>query len=60
MAVKTEVRPAVAEIRPFMVEVLDSELEALRARIAATRWPEKETAPDQPQGVQPATIQALR
>ncbi|MFC6021270.1 epoxide hydrolase family protein [Plantactinospora solaniradicis] len=59
MAVKTEAPAAVAEIRPFTVEVPEAELEALRARIAATRWPEKETVGDQSQGVQLATIQAL-
>jgi pimeloyl-ACP methyl ester carboxylesterase len=31
----------------------------LRQRIAATRWPEKETVDDQSQGVQLATMQAL-
>jgi pimeloyl-ACP methyl ester carboxylesterase len=45
--------------RPFTVEVPEADLEALRARIAATRWPEKETVADQSQGVQSATIQAL-
>ncbi|MEV6376742.1 epoxide hydrolase family protein [Micromonospora musae] len=59
MAVKTEARPGVAEIRPFTVEIPESELTALRTRIAATRWPERETVPDQSQGVQLATIQAL-
>jgi pimeloyl-ACP methyl ester carboxylesterase len=46
-------------IRPFTIEIPEAELEALRARIAATRWPEKETVGDQSQGVQLATIQAL-
>ena len=59
MAVKTEARPRAAEIRPFTVEIPEAELEALRARIAATRWPEKETVADQSQGVPLATIQAL-
>ncbi|MFD0784397.1 epoxide hydrolase family protein [Micromonospora azadirachtae] len=59
MAVKTEARPGVAEIRPFTVEIPESELTALRTRIAATRWPERETVADQSQGVQSATIQAL-
>jgi hypothetical protein len=35
-------------------------LEGLRARIAATRWPEKETVADQSQGVQLETIQGAR
>jgi pimeloyl-ACP methyl ester carboxylesterase len=46
-------------IRPFTVEIPEADLEALRVRIAATRWPEKETVADQSQGVQSATIQAL-
>ena len=37
----------------------DEELVDLRRRIAATRWPEKETVADQSQGVQLATIQEL-
>ncbi|MGK5740282.1 epoxide hydrolase family protein [Micromonospora sp. URMC 103] len=59
MAVKTEARTRVADIRPFRVEIPEAELEALRARIAATRWPEKETVADQSQGVPLATSQAL-
>jgi len=46
-------------IRPFEIEIPDTELEALRTRVMATRWPEKETVADQSQGVQSATIQAL-
>ncbi|RAO62292.1 Microsomal epoxide hydrolase [Micromonospora saelicesensis] len=59
MAVKTMTRPGTTEIRPFKVEIPDADLKAMRARIAATRWPEKETVPDQSQGVQLATMQAL-
>jgi pimeloyl-ACP methyl ester carboxylesterase len=47
------------EIRPFRLSVSEAELEDLRRRIAATRWPEKELVADQSQGVQLATIQAL-
>jgi pimeloyl-ACP methyl ester carboxylesterase len=47
------------EIRPFHVEVPEEELADLRTRIAATRWPEKETVADETQGVQLATMQAL-
>jgi pimeloyl-ACP methyl ester carboxylesterase len=47
------------EIRPFHVEVPEEELADLRRRIAATRWPEKETVADETQGVQLATMQAL-
>jgi pimeloyl-ACP methyl ester carboxylesterase len=46
-------------IRPFSFEVSDAELAELRRRIAATRWPEKETVPDQSQGVPLATMREL-
>jgi pimeloyl-ACP methyl ester carboxylesterase len=46
-------------IRPFTIETSESELEDLRARIAGTRWPEKETVDDQSQGVALATMQAV-
>jgi len=47
-------------IRPFPhVNVLESELDDLRRRIKATRWPTKELVADQSQGVQLATMQAL-
>jgi hypothetical protein len=46
-------------IRPFQVNFSDSELAELRKRIAATRWPDRETVADQSQGVQLATTQAL-
>jgi hypothetical protein len=47
------------EIRSFQVDVPQEELDDLRRRIAATRWPEKETVTDASQGVQLATMQAL-
>ena len=47
------------EIRPFHVDVPDEELADLRRRIAATRWPEKETVADQSQGVPLAMTQEL-
>src|SRR5881398_2586934 len=46
-------------IRPFRINVPEEDLVELRRRIAATRWPEKETVADQSQGVQLATIQRL-
>ena len=48
-----------ADIRSFRVEVSQAELEELRRRIAATRWPDKETVADQSQGVPLAVIQEL-
>ena len=47
------------EIRPFHVEVPEEDLADLRRRIAATRWPERETVADETQGVQLAIIQEL-
>ena len=46
-------------IRPFTFEASEADLEDLRARIAATRWPENETVEDFSQGVQLATIREL-
>src|SRR5208283_772301 len=46
-------------IRPFHVDVPEAELNELRRRIDATKWPERETVTDATQGVQLATIQAL-
>jgi pimeloyl-ACP methyl ester carboxylesterase len=46
-------------IRPFTFEAADEDLEDLRARILATRYPEKETVPDESQGTQLATLQEL-
>jgi pimeloyl-ACP methyl ester carboxylesterase len=47
------------EVRPFQVDVPEEDLDDLRRRIAATRWPEKETVEDFSQGVQLATMQKL-
>jgi pimeloyl-ACP methyl ester carboxylesterase len=46
-------------LRPFQVRVPEEELAELRRRIKSTRWPDRETVPDQTQGVQLATTQAL-
>ncbi|HEY3192803.1 MAG TPA: epoxide hydrolase [Solirubrobacterales bacterium] len=46
-------------IRPFSIEVPQEDLDELRRRITATRWPSKELVNDRSQGVQRATIQAL-
>jgi pimeloyl-ACP methyl ester carboxylesterase len=47
------------EVRPFQVEIPDEQIDDLRRRIAATRWPSKELVEDRSQGVQLATMQAL-
>jgi pimeloyl-ACP methyl ester carboxylesterase len=46
-------------IQPFSVAIPEEQLVELRQRIAATRWPEKETVGDSSQGVQLATMQNL-
>ena len=48
-----------SEIRPFRVHVPEATLVDLRRRLAATRWPEKETVANDTQGVQLATVQKL-
>jgi pimeloyl-ACP methyl ester carboxylesterase len=58
-------RPLAAEppgsdaIRPFQIAFSDAELADLRRRIAATRWPERETVNDDSQGVPLAMMQEL-
>jgi pimeloyl-ACP methyl ester carboxylesterase len=59
LAVTTEESAEAPAVRPFTIEIPQAEIDELRARIAATRWPEKETVADATQGVQLATIQAL-
>ncbi|RPJ80783.1 MAG: epoxide hydrolase, partial [Acidobacteria bacterium] len=46
-------------VRPFRINVPDEALVDLRRRIAATRWPDRETVTDRSQGVPLATLQAL-
>ena len=46
-------------IRPFRVNVPKADLEDLRRRLAATRWPTKELVQDRSQGVQLAALKAL-
>jgi pimeloyl-ACP methyl ester carboxylesterase len=46
-------------IRPFRVEVPHADIEDLRRRLAATRWPTRETVSDETQGVQLATVEAV-
>ena len=46
-------------VRPFHVRVPQKALAELRQRIAATRWPPRQTVDDRSQGVQLAKIQAL-
>ena len=46
-------------IRPFTFNAPQAELDELRMRIAATRWPTKELVEDRSQGVQLATLREL-
>ncbi len=69
MAVTTETPAGATTIRPFTVEIPEAEVEDLRARIRATRLPEREPVEDRtvhplgntapPQGVELATMEAL-
>ena len=59
MPVTTEAMASPKGIRPFTVDIPEAELDGLRARIAATRWPEKEPVADQSQGVQSQTVHEL-
>ena len=60
MAVKTLTPTRTgADIREFRVDVPEADLQDLRTRLAATRWPERQTVDDQSQGVPLETSQAL-
>jgi len=59
MSVTTDPSAGAAGIRPFGINTPEAELDALRDRIAATRWPHKELVEDRSQGVQSATIHSL-
>ena len=47
------------EIRSFQIEIPEEQIDDLRRRIAATRWPTKELVEDRSQGVQLATLREL-
>ena len=60
--VMTQVEPTrrtAGDVRPFRAQFDESEYADLRRRIAATRWPDRETVPDESQGVQLATARSL-
>jgi pimeloyl-ACP methyl ester carboxylesterase len=48
-----------AEVRSFQITVPDEQINDLRRRIMATRWPTRELVPDRSQGVQLATLREL-
>lgn len=50
---------ASAAIRPFKVQLPQAELDELRRRVQATRWPDRERVNDDSQGLALAQLQAL-
>ena len=46
-------------IRPFKIRIPQSDLDELRRRLLATRWPDKETVTDQSQGVRMEKLKEL-
>jgi len=46
-------------IRPFHVQIPQDQLDDLKRRILATKWPDREIVSDESQGVQLATMKAL-
>jgi len=46
-------------VTPFRIEVADSELDDLRRRLRATRWPDRETVDDWSQGIPLAYVQEV-
>src|ERR1700750_3007145 len=59
MSVTTEKPAAATTIHPFRAEGAEEELADLRRRLAATRWPDPETVPDQSQGAELSRLQGL-
>lgn len=49
----------IGAIRPFQVHIPQQEIDDLRRRITATKWPDPETVKDATQGVQYATTRKL-
>lgn len=47
------------EIRPFKIHVSDADLADLKRRLAATRWPDRETVEDWSQGVPLSYVQKI-
>jgi len=52
-------KPSSSPIPPFSFRASDDDLADLKRRIAATRWPDKETVDNDTQGVQLATMRKL-
>src|SRR5271166_149513 len=56
---ETTTASAESAVRPFRIEVPQGEIDELRRRINAARWPTRELVTDRSQGVQLAAIQNL-
>src|SRR4051812_40253817 len=59
MAVMTGRSTGDTTVRPFTIDIADEQIDDLRRRIAATRWPSEELVADRSQGVQLATTKEL-
>jgi hypothetical protein len=59
MAVATRRPAGDTAVKPFTFKATDADLKELRARIAATRWPDRQTVDDESQGVPLALMQDL-
>jgi pimeloyl-ACP methyl ester carboxylesterase len=59
IAMQARAATATDAIRQFNIDVPQAELDELRRRIKATRWPDQETVTDDSQGVPLAMIQEL-
>jgi pimeloyl-ACP methyl ester carboxylesterase len=46
-------------VKPFQIQIPDADLEDLRRRLRATRWPEKETVDDWTQGIPLAYVREV-
>lgn len=53
------IKEASEQVRPYKISVPQAEINDLRKRVLATRWPDKETVTDQSQGVKLEQIKKL-
>jgi pimeloyl-ACP methyl ester carboxylesterase len=59
MSVTTERVEGATAIRPFHADIPQAEVDELRRRLVATRWPDRETVADASQGAQLTRMKAL-
>src|SRR5258708_19631219 len=55
----TEEQTMSDEIRPFKIQVSDADLEDLKKRLRASRWPDLQTVPDWSQGIPLEYVQKI-